>query len=91
MERSNFFFYQNVASGERAKKMINPLVLPAAARRAQRVGAIDYIGTICWFNDVAPRLYLTPGRPFGRPGGHAGARPRRGLLKLLRPTGQSKS
>ena len=47
MERSNFFFYQNVASGERAKKMINPLVLPAAARRAQRVAAIDYIGTIC--------------------------------------------
>ena len=60
MERSNFFFYQNVASGERAKKMINPLVLPAAARRAQRVAAIDYIGTICWFNDVAPRLYLAP-------------------------------
>ena len=33
MERSNAFFYQNVASCERAKKMINPLVLSAAARR----------------------------------------------------------
>ena len=33
MERSNAFFYQNVASWELAKKMINPLVLSAAARR----------------------------------------------------------
>ena len=28
--------------------------------------------------------YPAPDRPFGRPGGHAGMRPRRGLLKLLR-------
>ena len=33
MERSNAFFYQNVASCEREKKKINPLVRSAAARR----------------------------------------------------------
>ena len=32
------------------------------------------------------RIYLAPGLPFGRPRGHAGARPRRGLLNLLRFT-----
>ena len=39
MERWNAFFYQNVTNCERAKKMINPLVLSAAARHS--TGAAD--------------------------------------------------
>ena len=77
MERSNAFFYQNVASCER-----DPLVLSAGA--AQRIETVCYFGTIVDSLTWRQAKYPAPGRQFGRPGGHAEMRPRRGLLKLLR-------
>ena len=54
-----------------------------------------YIGTIVdsmtWRQAKYQYQARAPGRPFGRPCGHAGMRLRRDLLQLLRPIGQSKS
>ena len=61
--------------------MINPLVLSAAA---QRIESACYIGTIVDSMTWRQAKYPAPDRPFGRPGGQGGMRPRRGLLKLLR-------
>ena len=88
-------FFQNVASCERAKKIplerTIPLFSPLLLGAAQRIETACYIGTIVDSMTWRQAKYPAPGRSFGRPGGNAGMRPRRGLLKLLLPTDQSKS
>ena len=60
--------------------MFSPLLLGAA----QRIETACYIGTIVDSMTWRQAKYPAPDRPFGRPGGHAGMRPRRGWLTLLR-------